>query len=80
MDIQARKLELIKEFLYISDESIIEKLESLIKLEKKNRHDKVFKPMSIKAFYEMIDQSLLESKNGDVVSHQDLKKKIKSWK
>jgi len=80
MDIQAKKLELIEEFLSISDESIIEKLESLIKLEKKKLHDNEFKPMSIKAFHEMIDQSLLDSKNGDVISHQDLKKKIKSWK
>ena len=80
MDIHAKKLELIEEFLRISDENIIEKLESLIKLEKKKHHDKVFKPMPIKDFHEMIDQSLLDSKNGNVVSNQDLKKKIKSWK
>jgi len=36
MNIQARKLNLIEEFLRLSDESVIEKLESLIKFEKKN--------------------------------------------
>jgi hypothetical protein len=80
MNIQARKLVLIEEFLRISDESTIEKLEYLIKYEKKKQHERDLKPMSIKEFYEMIDQAILEKKNGQVTSHQDLKRKIKSWK
>jgi len=80
MNIQARKLILIEEFLRISDESLIEKLESLIRQEKKASHEKSLKPMSMNEFNEMIDQSIQDSEAGRVISHQDLIKKIKSWK
>jgi len=80
MNIQTRKLVLIEEFLRISDEKIIEKLESLIRHEKKNLHDREQQPMSIKTFHEMIDKAKNDSETGKVISQQDLKKKIKSWK
>ena len=80
MNIQTRKLELIEEFLRISDETLIEKLESFLKIEKKKRHDKELKPMSLNDFHEMIDQAKLDKENGHVVSHKDLKKKVNAWK
>jgi hypothetical protein len=80
MSIQARKLILIEEFLRIDDESLITKLESFIKLEKKNSHERNLKPMSLDEFHEMIDQAKQESADGRVISHQKLKKKVKTWK
>lgn len=80
MSIQARKLVLIEEFLRISDESLIAKLESLIRQEKKVSHERKLKPMSLNEFHEMIDQAKLDSDEGRVISHQELKKKVKSWK
>jgi hypothetical protein len=80
MNIQARKLILIEEFLRISDESLITKLESFIKEEKKVSHKKNLKPMSLNKFHEMIDQAERDSAAGRVISHQELKKKVKSWK
>ena len=80
MNIQARKLVLIEEFLRISDESLITKLESFIKQEKKVSHDRNLKPMSLNEFHEMIDQAKRESDAGRVISHQELKKKVKTWK
>jgi hypothetical protein len=80
MNIQARKLNLIEEFLRISDESIIEKLESFIRIEKKKQYDKELKPMSLKEFHEMIDQAKQDKAEGRVISHEELKKRIKSWK
>lgn len=80
MNIQARKLILIEEFLRISDESLITKLESFIKEEKKVSHEKNLKPMSLNEFHEMIDQAKRDSDNGRVISHQELKKKVKAWK
>ncbi len=80
MNIQARKLVLIEEFLRISDESLIEKLESLIRQEKKASHEKSLKPMSMNEFHEMIDQAKQDSDAGRVITHQELKKKAKSWK
>lgn len=46
MNIQARKLNLIEEFLRISDESIIEKLESFIMTEKKKQYERDLNPNS----------------------------------
>jgi len=80
MNIQARKLGLIEEFLRISDESLIIKLESFIREEKKISHERNLKPMSLNEFHDMIDQAKLDSDAGRVISHQDLKKKVKTWK
>jgi hypothetical protein len=71
MNIKERKSEHIEEFLRISDESIIEKLEALIKVEKKKHHNNELKPMSLNEFSEMIDQAILDKKNGRVLSHHD---------
>jgi hypothetical protein len=79
MDIQARKLNLIEEFIRITDESIIEKLEFLVRTEKKKLYERELKPMSLNEFHEMIDQARDDKANGRVVSHDDLKKRIKSW-
>lgn len=80
MNIQARKLILIEEFLRISDESLITKLESLIRQEKKTAHEKNLNPMSLNEFHDMIDQAKRDSDAGRVISHQELKKKVKTWK
>jgi hypothetical protein len=80
MSIQARKLVLIEEFLRISDDCIITKLESFIKQEKKVSHEGSLKPMSLKEFHEMIDQAKQDSDAGLVISHQELKKRVKTWK
>ena len=80
MNIQARKLVLIEEFLRISDETLITKLESFIKHEKKISHERNLKPMSIDEFHAMIDQAKQDSEAGRVISHEELKKKVKTWK
>jgi len=80
MNIQARKLVLIEEFLRISDESLIAKLELFIKQEKKTSHEQNLKPMSMDEFHEMINQAKRDSETGRVISHQELKKKVKTWK
>ena len=80
MNIQARKLVLIEDFLRISDETLITKLESFIRQEKKISHEMNLKPMSINEFHEMIDQAKQDSDAGRVISHEELKKKVKTWK
>ena len=80
MDIQSRKLILIEEFLRISDENLITKLESLIRQEKKTAHEKNLNPMSLNEFQDMIDQAKRDSDEGRVISHEKLKEKVKTWK
>ena len=80
MNIQARKLNLIEEFLRISDENLIAKIESLIYSEKKAGLTKTVKRMSVKEFHEMIDHAIEDKKKGRLISHDDFKKKVKAWK
>ena len=80
MNIQARKLVLIEEFIKISDETLITKLESFLKKEKKIMHERDLKPMSVNEFHEMIDQAKQNSEDGRVISQQELKKKVKTWR
>ena len=80
MDIQTRKIELIEDFLTITDETIIAKFESLIKTEKTKSSEKGLKPMSIENFYANIEQAKDDSDNGRVIKHQDLIEKVKKWK
>ncbi|EMR02078.1 hypothetical protein [Cesiribacter andamanensis] len=80
MNIQTRKLSLIEEFLHINDEEIISKVESLIKEEKSKKYESSQTPMSMDEFRAMIDQAQLDSEEGRVISHQDLKRKIQTWK
>lgn len=80
MNIQTRKLNLIEEFLRISDEKLIAKLESLIYGERKVSEGKTIKRMSVKEFHEMIDNAIKDKNNGRVISHDELKKKVKLWK
>jgi hypothetical protein len=80
MNIQARKLVLIEEFIRISDETLITKLESFLKKEKKIMHERVLKPMSVNEFHEMIEKAKQDSEDGKVISQQELKKKVKTWR
>jgi hypothetical protein len=80
MNIHAKKLVLIEEFLRISDESLITELKSFIKQEKKISHERNLKPMSMDEFHEMIDHAKNDSDAGRVISHQELIKKTKTWK
>lgn len=64
--------------LHLNDEGVILRLESLIKDEKKKLHEKELKPITVGEFCEMIDQARQDSDGGRVISHENLKKKIKS--
>ncbi len=80
MNIQARKLILIEEFLRISDENLITKLELLIRQEKQTVQEKDLKPMLLNEFHDMIDRAKQDSVTGRVIPHRELKEKVKTWK
>jgi len=80
MDIQSRKLMFIEEFLRVSDEDLITKLELIIHQEKNIANHKDLKPFSNDEFQEIIKQAKHESETGQVISHQDLMKKVSEWR
>ncbi len=79
MDIQTKKLHFVQEFLRLKDESLIDKLNNLLKTERKKKVEKELKPFSKKEFDEMIDNAELDSKNGRLTSARELKNEIDSW-
>jgi hypothetical protein len=80
-EVERRKLHLIEEFLNISNETIIAKIESLLREERLKFLEKQLKtPYSEKEFIEMIGSAENDAKEGKVISSKDLKKLIQSWK
>jgi hypothetical protein len=78
MNIEARKLSLIQEFLSIQNESFIVKLEKLISKEKKTTNVE-FKPFTLEEFNNRIEKSLDDFKNGRTINNDDLLKEIDTW-
>lgn len=79
MDIQAKKLHFVQEFLRLKDENLIDKLNKLLKSEKKKKLDKKLKPLSKKEFNDIIDNAESDSENGRLSSARELNSEIDSW-
>ena len=79
MDIHTKKLHFVQEFLRLKDESLIDKLNNLLKTERKKKIEKELKPLSKKEFNDMIDSAESDSKNGRLTSARELKNEIDSW-
>jgi hypothetical protein len=75
MDIQARKLHFIQEFLKVQSEEVISKLEKILT----KSEDAKFNPMSIEQFNAEIDESYNDSISGNVLTSHELKEEIKGW-
>lgn len=81
MNLEARKIEFVKEFLKIQSEEVISKLEKILMKENKSySEDTEFRPMTVAEFNDQIDRSLEDSKNDRVISAKDLKEEIKKWR
>lgn len=79
MDLEARKISFVQEFLRLQNEEIIVGLEKLLHKRKAELLEKAMKPMSIEQFYKEIDQSIDDAKNGQLTSASDLKAQIQKW-
>jgi hypothetical protein len=79
MDLQARKLEFIQEFIKIQSEEIVLQLEKILTLEKKKIDLEEMKPFSLEEFNQRIDKSMSDSKEGKLTEHKDLLAEIKQW-
>jgi hypothetical protein len=79
MDIVTRKLNFVQEFLRISDEELVDKLERFLRSERKKRMDKDIKPMTMKEFNQMIEKAEDDVKNGRVIEARELLKKVEKW-
>ena len=80
MNILARKMNFVQEFLRISDEDLVIKLENFLKSERKKRFEKDISPMTMDEFIEMIESSEDDAKNGRVTEARELLNRIEKWK
>lgn len=80
MNLEARKIAFLEEFLKIQNEDMIAKLERILKKEKNSYSEgDSLKPMSVEEFNERINKSMEDSKNGKLIKSNDLKAKIDKW-
>lgn len=80
MNIQARKLHFVQEFLRVADEELVGKLERLLRTERKKKLDKDLLPFTLKEFDEIIDKSEEDFTNGRETEARNLLNQIDSWK
>ena len=79
MDLEAKKISFVQEFLRLQNEEIINALEKMLHKRKAELLEKEMKPMSMQQFNKEIDQALDDSKNGRLTKASDLKSKVQKW-
>ena len=79
MNIEARKIEFIQEFLKLQSEEAISKLEKILQQEKTQNNNRKIESMSVLEFNSRIDKSMEDSKNGRLTEANDLLAEIEEW-
>ncbi len=79
MDLEARKIEFVQEFLRLQNEEIISGLEKLLRKRKGELIERNLKPMTMMQYDAEIDQAMEDSKNGRMIEVNDLKAKFEKW-
>mgnify|MGYP006920757844 FL=1 len=80
MDIQARKIHFVQEFLRVADDELVTKLERVLRIERKKKLEEELSPMTMKEFNEIIDKSEDDIKNERVTEARSLLNQIDKWK
>ena len=79
MDLEARKISFVQEFLRLQNEEIVSGLEKLLRKRKIELIEQSFKPMTMEQYNAEIDLALDDSKNRRMIKATDLKAKIQKW-
>ena len=72
MNLEARKIEFIQEFLKLQSEEAISKLENVLKKEKDTSDERLFNPMTIDELNKRIDKSESDFKNNRFKTSSEL--------
>ena len=82
MDLQAKKLSIISYLSQIQDESFIDKIEKLIKKERKLKYEEKLEPMSLGELESKLKKSREDIQDGRYFGHEEvgdiLKRKFSS--
>ena len=79
MDLQAKKLHFVQEFLRLRDERLVDRLNNVLRSERKKKFERELKPFTEKEFNELIDNAESDARNGKVTTARELKNEIDSW-
>lgn len=79
MNLEARKILIVQEFLRLDNEKIITAVENLLHQSKSEVFEQNLKPMSMEQFNGEIDRSVEDEENGRLINVNDLKQKMKGW-
>ncbi|RZJ73535.1 hypothetical protein [Flavobacterium sp.] len=79
MNLEARKISFIQEFLRIQNEELITKLETFLQKGKADLANNEIRPMTNEQLHKDIEQSEDDFANGRFISATDLKAKIRKW-
>jgi len=79
MNIEARKIEFIQEFLKLQREETISKLEKILQKERKYLDSRKTDTMSARELNKRIDKSMEDSRNGRLTEVNDLLAEIEKW-
>lgn len=80
MELEARKIKFVRDFLDIEKEESLLRFEKLLEEEKQSLSQEMFSPMSIEEFNDRIDESIRDSKEGRLTEASDLKARIAKWR
>ncbi len=78
MDIQARKIQFVQEFLNLQNEELLTRLENLLHTDKSKRARNI-SAMTTEEFNERIDKSMEDSMQEKLTGTADLKTEIEKW-
>ena len=79
MDIRARKISFIQEFLRISNEELISKLEQILNKERQSYQNTATISISEEELNKYIDQAEKDDKEGNYKTSEELRKDIETW-
>ena len=79
MNLEARKISFVQEFLKLQSDEAISKLENILRIEKNQNIQRKSEPMSVQELNRRIDIAMEDSKNGRLTEANDLLAEIEKW-
>ncbi len=79
MDLEARKIEFVQEFLRLQNEEIVSGLEKLLRKRKVELIEQNLQPTTMEQYNTEMDQAESDSKDGRMIEVNELKAKIQKW-
>ena len=80
MDIRADKLWLIEHLIKMQDEVLLHRIRAFIENLNKREQEENLGPMSLETFYRRIEESEEALQRGEVITQDELREEIKTWK